>query len=105
MSTETFELTADETNAIKLMYYGETSDKSTALRWVAQDQVDEWRRGQIYLLVVSHADRDGLWGTLVKQTWEGESDDLAGQDRVTVQRVYAVPSVTYTLDEPPQAKP
>ena len=95
--SETLELTAAETNAVKLMYYGETGDTSTALRWVAQEQVDEWRRGQIYLLVVSRAGDDRLWGTLVKQTWEGESDDLAGQDRVTLVPVEAVPSVSYRL--------
>lgn len=98
--TETFELTADETNAIKLMYWGETRDDSTNLRWVARETVDEWRRGNIDLLVVTYTGRDGLWGTLVKSTWEGESDDISGRDRVTLQLVYAIPSVTYSLDEP-----
>jgi len=95
--SETLELSADETAAIKRMYCGETGDTSTTLRWVARDTVDEWRRGHVDLLVVTRVGGVGLWGTLVKSTWEGEWDDLHPRDRVTLVPVEAVPSVTYRL--------
>lgn len=95
--SEMLELTAAEAEAYKLMFNGETSDTSTALRWVAQETVDEWRRGHVDVLVVSYVGREGLWGTLVKSTWEGESDDLDGRDSVTLVPVDVVPSVKYVL--------
>lgn len=98
--SDTLELTAAETNAIKLMYHGETWDETTPLRYFTREQVDEWRGGQIYLLVVSYMGRDGLWGTLVESTWRGESNDLHGRETVTLVPVYAIPSVEYTTTAP-----
>lgn len=99
--SDILKLTATETDALKRMHCGEDGDDATDLRWVDTDIVDTWRHGNIYLIIVTHQQHEGLWGVKVKQ---GEGDepwnDLDDREAVTLKRAYAIPSVTYTLHPP-----
>lgn len=95
--TDTLELSADETAAIKRMYCGQTGEETTALRYVDLRIVDTWKYGNVYLLVVRRWDAPELWGVKVRQVEDSDeySDDLEKQERVTLKRAYEV--LAYSL--------
>lgn len=98
--TETLELSADETAAIKRMYCGQTRDETTALRYVDLSIVDTWKYGNVYLLVVRRWDAPELWGVEVRQVEDSDeySDNLEKQEQVTLKRAYEVRA--YSLRAP-----